>query len=253
MDVLDASTISPDHAVTSEPLLAERIEVLKGPATLLYGGGAIGGVVNVIDRKIPTYVPEAGYEGELELRGNTAANEGAGAFGITAGAGHFALRAEGVKRDADAYEIPGSPSKQAGSYNGTDSYNLGASFIGERGYLGIAFGEQNNRYGLLAHEHADCHTHGPSDWHCSGHDDHDHDDDDHDHDHEEEHDHEHGGVPYVDMQRKRWDLRGELADPLPGFELARLRVGHSDYQHVEVEGGEVGTRFENKATDAAWS
>ena len=81
-----------------------------------------------------------------------------------------------------------------GSYNDTDSFNLGASFIGERGYIGAAYGEQNNRYGLLAHEHADCHTHG-SDWHCGGHDD---DDDDHDHDHE------HGSVPYVDMRQKRW-------------------------------------------------
>src|SRR3546814_19878081 len=69
-------SISPDHAVTSEPLLAERIEVLKGPATLLDGGGAIGGVVNVIDKKIPIRVPEKGYEGELELRANSVANEG---------------------------------------------------------------------------------------------------------------------------------------------------------------------------------
>jgi len=224
VELLDASTISPDHAVTSEPLLAERIEVLKGPATLLYGGGAIGGVVNVIDKKIPTRVPEKGYEGELELRANSAANEGAGVFGITAGSGNFAVRAEGTKRQADPYEIPGSPNKQEGSYNDTDSFNLGASFIGERGYIGAAYGEQNNRYGLLAHEHADCHTHG-SDWHCGGHDD---DDDDHDHDHE------HGSVPYVDMRQKRWDLRGELSDPLPGFELARLRVGHSDYHHKET-------------------
>lgn len=237
VELLDASTISPDHAVVSEPLLAERIEVLKGPATLLYGGGAIGGVVNVIDRKVPTYVPEKGYEGELELRANSVANEDAGVFGITAGSGNFAVRAEGAKRQADEYEIPGSPNRQEGSYNDTDSFTLGASFIGERGYLGAAYTEQNNRYGLLAHEHADCHTHG-RDWHCGGHG--------HSHDHDEEH----GAVPYVDMQQKRWDLRGELGDPLPGFELARLRVGHSNYQHEEIEGGEVGTRFDNDATDA---
>lgn len=235
VELLDASTISPDHAVTSEPLLAERIEVLKGPATLLYGGGAIGGVVNVIDRKVPTYVPENGYEGALELRANSVANEGAGVFGITAGSGNFAVRAEGAKRQADEYAIPGSPGEQAGSYNDTDSFTLGASYIGDRGYLGAAYAEQTNRYGLLAHEHADCHTHG-SDWHCGGHADHDHD--------------EHGGVPYIDMHQKRWDLRGELNEPLPGFELARLRVGHSDYRHEEIEGGEVGTRFNNDATDA---
>src|SRR5690606_30669085 len=240
VELLDACTISPDHAVTSEPLLAERIAARKAPAPLLYGGGAIGGVVNVIDRKVPTYVPEKGYEGELELRANSVANEGAGVFGITAGSGNFAVRAEGTKRQADEYEIPGSPSRQAGSYNDTDSFTLGASYIGARGYLGLAYGEQNNRYGLLAHEHADCHTHG-SDWHCGGHG--------HGHGHDN-HDHEHGGVPYVDMRQQRWDLRGELSEPLPGFELARLRVGHSNYQHEEIEGGEVGTRFNNDATDA---
>lgn len=236
VDVLDASTISPDHAVGIEPLLSERIEVLKGPASLLYGGGAIGGVVNVIDRKIPTYVPADGYEGELELRANSVANQGEGVFGLTAGSGPFAVRVEGVKRQADPYEIPGSPDKQDGSYNDNDSYTLGGSFIGERGYLGLAFGEQNRRYGLLGHEHADCHEHDPGDWHCGGHG--------HAHDEEEE------ATPYIDMHQKRWDLRGELSDPLPGFERARLRVGHSDYQHREVEGGEVGTRFENQATDA---
>jgi iron complex outermembrane receptor protein len=241
VELLDASTISPDHAVTSEPLLAERIEVLKGPATLLYGGGAIGGVVNVIDKKIPTYVPAKGYEGELELRTNSVANEGAGVFGTTAGSGNFAVRAEGTKRQADEYEIPGSPDKQAGSYNDTDSFTLGASFIGERGYIGVAYGEQNNRYGLLAHQEAECDLDG-SKWHCGEHDD----------DEEEGHDEhaEHGDVPYIDMRQKRWDMRGELSDPLPGFELARLRVGHSKYQHKEIEGGEVGTRFGNDATDA---
>lgn len=266
VDVLDASTISPDHAVTSEPLLAERIEVLKGPATLLYGVGAIGGVVNVLDKRVPTHVPEKGYEGELELRANTVANQGAGVFGITAGTGNFAVRAEGTKRQDDEYEIPGSPGKQAGSFNDTDSYSLGASFIGERGYLGLAYGEQNLSYGLLAHEHADCHTHGVRDWHCvgeedghggHGHDeeddhDHDHDHDDHgdEHDHDHGHDHDHAGVPYIKMKQKRWDLRGELNDPLPGFELARLRVGHSNYSHDEIEGGEAATRFSNDATDA---
>ncbi|CAD5109131.1 TonB-dependent receptor domain-containing protein [Zestomonas carbonaria] len=255
-DVMDASTVSPDHAVTSEPMLAERIEVLKGPATLLYGGGAIGGVVNVIDKKVPTHVPEKGYEGEIEWRGNSVADESTGLFGITAGAGNFAVRVEGLKRNADEYEIPGAEGdprsdKQAGSYNDTETGTLGGSWIGERGYLGLAFTRQKNRYGLLGHSHADCHTHGPADWHCSdehdhgGHDD-DHDDDHDDHGHEEAHAE---GVPYIDMDQKRWDLRGELSDPFAGFESARLRVGHSDYEHREMEEGIAATTFKNKATD----
>lgn len=250
VDVLDASTASQDHAVSVEPLLAERIEVLKGPATLLYGGGAIGGVVNVIDRKVPTYVPDKGYEGEFELRANSVANEGAGLFGITAGAGNFAMRAEGVKRQADDYEIPGAEGeprndKQAGSYNDTDSYSLGGSFIAERGYLGLAWSRQENRYGLLAHAHADCHQ-DASLWHCG---EHEHGEGGHE---EDEHEHEEHGeaVPYIRLEQDRWDLRGELNDPLPGFELARLRAGHSDYRHAEIEDGEQAAVFENRASEA---
>jgi iron complex outermembrane receptor protein len=230
-DVLDASSVSPDHAVTSEPLLAERIEVLKGPASLLYGGGAIGGVVNVIDRKVPTYVPEKGYEGKVELRANSVANEGSGVFDLTAGSGPFAVHAEGVKRQADEYSIPGSPGKQAGAFSDTDSYTLGTSLIGERGYLGVAYGEQHNLYGLLGQAEAEC-AHNLGNWTCTpvaGED---------------------GGTPYIDMRQQRWDLRGELSDPLPGFELAKLRVGHSDYHHAEIEGGVAGTRITNNASDA---
>lgn len=231
VDVLDASSVSPDHAVTSEPLLAERIEVLKGPASLLYGGGAIGGVVNVIDRKVPTYIPEKGYEGHMELRANSVANEGAGVFDITAGGGPIAVHAEGVKRQADEYSIPGSPSKQSGAFSDTDSYTLGASVIGERGYLGLAYGEQHNLYGLIGQSEAECES-SLGTWTCTplgGAD---------------------GGTAYIDMRQQRWDLRGELNEPLPGFELAKLRVGHSDYHHAEIEGGVAGTRITNNASDA---
>ena len=242
VDVLDASTSSPDHAITSEMQLLEQIEVIKGPATLMYGGGAIGGVVNLIDRRVPTYVPERGVEADLELRGNTVADERAGAFGITAGAGQLALRLEGSKLDADPYDIPGTPSRQAGSYNESDSAGLGLSWIGDRGYLGLAYSEQNREYGLLAHEHADCHTHGP-DWHCGGHGH------DHDHDHDHGHEHEHGAA-YIDMQQQRWDLRGEYQEPFAGFDRVRLRMAHTDYSHREMEGSEVGTRFENQGSEA---
>lgn len=77
MELHDASTISPDHAVVAEPLLAEQVEVLRGPAALVHGG-AVGGVVNVVDKKIPTAVPENGVQGEAELRWGSAANERAG-------------------------------------------------------------------------------------------------------------------------------------------------------------------------------
>src|SRR5690554_440136 len=239
-DLLDASVSSPDHASTGELQLLERIEVLKGPATLMYGGGAIGGVVNLIDRRVPTYLPEDGLEADLELRGNTVADEKAGALGVTAGAGQLALRLEGSRLEADEYRIPGSPSRQDGAFNEADSAALGLSWIGERGYLGLAYSEQNRKYGLLAHEHADCHTHGPT-WHCGGHG--------HDHGHDHDHDHEHGAA-FIDMQQRRWDLRGEYTDPFAGFDRVRLRMAHTDYSHKEMEGDEVGTRFENQGNEA---
>src|SRR5690606_7886033 len=130
-DLLDASVSSPDHASTGELQLLERIEVLKGPATLMYGGGAIGGVVNLIDRRVFTYLPEDGSEADRGLRGNTAADESAGAVGLTAGAGQLALRLEGRCVEADEYRIPGSPSSQDGGFNAGDSAGLGLSWIGE--------------------------------------------------------------------------------------------------------------------------
>ncbi len=238
VDVLDASSISPDHTVTSEPLLAERIEVLKGPATLMYGGGAIGGVVNVIDRKVPVRVPEKGYEGELELRTNTVANEAAGVFGLTAGAGHFALRAEGMKRQDNDYAIPG-PGKEQGSYNNNHTYALGGSFIGEQGYIGAAYSREQNRYGLLGHEHAEC-SQSLSGWQCAP---------EHEADGDSGTEDEHEAVPYIDLDQRRWDLRAELEDPLPLLERARLRMAHSRYQHQEIEDGAVSTQYNSRATD----
>ncbi|THF65115.1 TonB-dependent receptor domain-containing protein [Pseudothauera rhizosphaerae] len=245
-EIMDASTISPDHAVALEPLLSERIEVLRGPSALAYGGGAIGGVVNVLDNRIPTAIPERGVEGSVELRGSTAAREAAGAFQITAGAGSFAFHAEGLKRDARDYRVGDGwdeGSRVDGSYNQTETGSLGLSWIGERGYLGVAWTRQRNEYGLPGHSHEleDCHTHGDH-LHCEGHDD---DDDDHDHDH----DHEHGGVPYVDLKSDRWDLRGEYREPFAGFARLRLRASHTDYRHDEIEGDEVATRFRSKASD----
>ncbi|WP_088146420.1 TonB-dependent receptor domain-containing protein [Achromobacter denitrificans] len=245
-EVMDASGISPDHAVTVEPLLAERIEVLRGPATLLYGGGAIGGVVNVVDKKVPTAVPEKGVEAEAELRGATGTKERSGAVGITAGEGQFAVRVEGMKRRSSDYDVPDWPGgKLEGSYSESTQGSVGMSWITPRGYVGLAFTHLESEYGLPGHNHEyeGCHPHGTH-LHCGGHD-HDHGDEEAGHDHE----HEHGGVPYVKLRSNRVDLRAEYQDPFAGFERIRLRGGLTDYQHDEIEGGEVGTRFKNKGYD----
>lgn len=246
-EVMDASTISQDHAVTVEPLLARQIEILRGPSGLAYGGGAIGGVVNVLDDKIPTRVPARGVEGHVELRAGSAAREGAGAFAVTAGSGNFAIHAEGLKRDANDYRVGSGwsgGSKVEGSDNQTQTGSLGVSWIGDRGYLGLAYTGQRNAYGLPGHSHdlEDCHTHG-NHLHCGTHS---HDDEEDEHDHEEEHGH---GVPRVDLRSDRWDLRGEYLDPFAGFSRVRFSAGLTDYRHDEKEGGTVATRFRNKAKD----
>ena len=244
----DASTISPDHAVASEPLLATQIEVLRGPSALVYGGGAVGGVVNVLDGKVPTAIPQKGIEGSAELRANTGAGEGAGAFSLTGGAGNLAVHAEGVARDAGDYRVgkgwapDGEPTRKVpGSFNRTDTGSVGLSWVGDRGYLGAAYTRQAARYGLPGHNHSfeGCHTHG-NHLHCGAHDE----EDGHDHGAEE-----HGDVPVVDLRSERFDIRGELRNPFTGFSALRLRAGVTDYVHDEVEDGAIATTFKNKAYD----
>ena len=153
--LFDASALSPDHAVTTDPLLAHRIEVLRGPSTLLYGGGAIGGVVNILDDKIPARMPEDGVDGVAVLRGNTVADERAGALGVTARAGErLALRLEGSLRDAEDYEVNGfTVPTIEGTFAESRTGTLGASWIDERGYIGIAITDRTDEYGLPGHSH----------------------------------------------------------------------------------------------------
>ena len=244
-ELQDASTISPDHAVVSEPMLATQIEVLRGPSALVYGSGAVGGVVNVLDGKVPIAVPQKGYEGSAELRANSGADEGSGAFSLTGGAGHLAVHVEGVARDAGDYRVgKGWPngSKVLGSFNRTNTGSVGLSWVGDRGYLGAAYTRQTARYGLPGHNHGleDCHTHGDH-LHCGSHGP----DEGHDHAHEAAP----GDVPVVDLRSERLDIRGELRNPFSGFSVLRLRAGVTDYAHDEVEDGTVATTFKNKAHD----
>jgi len=246
-EVMDASTISPDHVVTVDTLQASKVEILRGPAALLYGGSAIGGVVNVLDDKIPTEVPANGVAGSVEVLGSSAARSRAGAVGLTVGEGNFALRLQGAKRRADDYRVPHWHDRKVdGSRAETDTASLGLSWIGERGFLGAAWSWREDVYGLPGHSHEfeDCHLHG-SELHCGGHDD------DHDHDDHDDHDHDHGDhAPSAHLRSKRFDLRGELRDPFAGFEALRLRAGVTDYRHDEREGGEIGTQFRNHGMDA---
>lgn len=244
--LLDASDISPDHAVTAEPLLIERIEVLRGPATLLYGSGAIGGVVNVLDKKIPDSLPKERIEGSFGLRGSSVAKEKAGAFEMTAQASdNLVLHAEAMMRDAEDYRARGlDESRVHGTFAESENASLGMSWVGDRGFIGLAYSYRDDGYGIPGHSHEyeGCHPHGSS-LHCGSHDG---GGDDHDHDH----DHEHEVVPEIALLSKRFDLRGELAEPFAGVERIRLRASHTDYRHHELEEREIATTFLNEGYEA---
>lgn len=245
--LMDASEVSPDHAAGGEPLLLQGVEILRGPSALFYGGGAIGGAVNLIDQKVPTVVPANGGDGVAEVRIGSADNEEAGVVGLTAGAGGFAVRVEAASRRTDDYEVPDwNEDVLDGSFNRSATATLGLSWIGSRGYLGAAYTEQRSEYGLPGHTHEyeSCHPHGSS-LHCGGHD---HGEEDHDHDHD--HEHEEHDAPTVDLLSRRVDVRGEVRDPFAGVERIRVRGGFTDYQHEEIDEGQVSTTFTNEGYDA---
>lgn len=250
---LDASVVSPDHAVTLEPLLIDRIEVVRGPATLLYGGSAIGGVVNVIDDRIPSQRPAAPVSGRVEARVGSAAEERAAAGVVRGRTGAFAFHLDGFSRETDDLRIPGYAETAAlraehdedeppardrlpGSATRTSGAGLGVSYLAARGHLGLSYSGLGSVYGVPGHEHGH-------------HDDHHHDlaevreplraagDD-----HEDE-------AVSIDLDQRRWDLHGELREPAQGFRAARLQLGSADYLHRELEGDEVGTAFTNRAIE----
>jgi iron complex outermembrane recepter protein len=231
----DASNISPDHAVSIDPGTAEQIEILRGPATLLYGSNAVGGVVNVIDEKIPATVP-AEIGGDVDLRVGSVAEEINGGFDLSGGRGSFAWTASAVLRETDDYEIPGAADEHddephertgvvANSSLDSQTFTLGGSFVGSSGFLGISVNRFDTNYGVPGHAS--------------------HDEEGGAEEREEEEE-----FVRIDLEQQRIDLKGELTT-LPGFfRNARIRIGHTDYEHTELEGKEIGTRFLSDGIEA---
>lgn len=253
-ETMDVSSLSPDHAVTIDPQLAQKIEVIRGPSTLLYGAGSVGGLVNVTDTKIPIQMPENGYEGNVGLRYNSGNDEKMTHAGTTVGLGsNVALRVEGLKRDANDYIAPNyfhdhdgelEKEKRVGNtFSESENVNVGLSWIGERGFAGVSYSNRQDKYGLPGHSHEyeSCHTHGDH-LHCGGDDHSGHDHSGHDHD--EDHAHENG--PWIDMKTERYDFRSELNEPFAGFKKLRAQASYTDYQHDEIEGSEAMTTFKSK-------
>ncbi|KRP36446.1 MAG: hypothetical protein ABS34_07405 [Opitutaceae bacterium BACL24 MAG-120322-bin51] len=227
LEAMDVSDTSPDHAVTLEPLLTERVEVLRGPSTLLYGSSAIGGAVNVIGKEMPRQrVDPKGYEGALEARRDSVSGGDTLAGYATVGDADWALTITAVDRDADDYEIPGDAQEDdaegdtlENSFVETEQYSVGASwFFSEENRIGFSFSNYETRYGVPGHGH---------------------------HEGEEEEEEDEESVA-IDMERKRYDMELELVDVNDWIEALRLRLGYTDYAHSELEGEEVGTVFERE-------
>lgn len=260
--LIDASTNSPDHAVASEALEAEQVEILRGPAAIAYGGGAIGGVVNVIDGRIPEGRAEEGLDGRF-YTALTSVDEGETAAGqVRFNAGAFVFNLQALTRTADDYDIPGYAESDlyrmfeeaeheahedegheedgheedehpSGSVENSgltfDMMSGGVSWVGENGFIGIGVRRSTSLYGVPGG-----HEHGGEE------EDHDeHGDEDH-----EEDAHGHEGVR-IDLEQTRYDLRGEWRDLGEHIERLRFSFGTGSYEHVELEGDEVGTRFTN--------
>ena len=250
---IDVSMLSPDHAVTVDPALAKQVEVIRGPSTLLFGAGTVGGLVNVTDSKLPTAMPEKGYEGNATLGYNTGSDEKLATAGVTLGLGdQVALRVEGLKREANDYIAPdyvheGEKERRVdNTFAKGQTVNVGLSWIYDRGFTGISYSNRQDQYGLPGHSHEyeSCHLHGLS-LHCG---EHDHDEEEHDHE-DHDHDHAHEAGPWIDLKSERYDVRTELDDPFAGFKKLRAQASYTDYQHDEIEEDTISTRFKNKGYD----
>ena len=252
----DASAVSADHALTTEPFQADRIEILRGPGTLLYGSSAIGGIVNVIDERIPSFRGH-GFYGDVEVRGRSGNDERQGSLRLGGGGDRWAWNLAVTSRETGDYEISGFAQVEEAGYGGeqeegeheeeenpfgivpnsdieSQSGRVGATyFFGDRGFFGASVGGFETEYGLPGgHEHGEEHEE--------------------DGEHEEEGEHEGGGeheeeAPVrLDLEQRRIDLHGQINRPFHGFEALKLRLGTTDYEHVEREGDELGTTYTNQ-------
>jgi iron complex outermembrane receptor protein len=213
----DVSAISEDHAIPIDPLAADRVEVVRGPATLRYGSQAIGGVVSVENERIPTFIPKGGFTGRI-IGGYSSVDNGAdGAMSVTAGSAGVVVHADGFKRDADDYSSPRGT--VLNSFVQSEGASVGASLVGTDGFLGVSYTRFASLYGIPGEEA------------------------------------EEGVNPRIDMQQDKVNAKGEWRVRDQGIEAIRFWFGSSDYAHDELavhdpqnEPGvfELGSRFTNR-------
>jgi iron complex outermembrane recepter protein len=210
----DVSALSEDHGVPIDPFTADRIEIVRGPASLRYGSQAIGGVVNAVNDRIPEVIPPRGFS--IETRGGLSSVDhfADGAFKVTAGAGNFAVHADAFERHAGDYNTP--LGRQFNSFVDSDGFAFGTSFVGHDGFFGVAYSRFNSLYGIPGKNAADERTR-------------------------------------IDMQQDKVQSRGEWRVRDYGIEAIRFWFGASVYAHNEIgfETGspEIGSRFTNKEAE----
>lgn len=146
----DASNVSPDHAVSTDPLAADRIEIVRGPASLLYGNAAVGGVVNVLDSRVPDHRSEQAVSGIADLRLGSAADERAAALRLSGGRGAFAWQAHALDRRAGDLETPSG--RLSNSDLDARSVSAGGSYVGSNGFVGLAVSDYSTNYGVAIEE-----------------------------------------------------------------------------------------------------
>ncbi len=222
---LDASSLSYDHAVPQDPLSTSRIEILRGPAALMYGGNAIGGVVNTIDNRIPMD-PIDGVHGEVQGNYGGANSDRDGAVQVEAGNGKFALHVDAFGRKTSELRIPGyahsrrqraadgpdaeQPRDRLPNSDGKDSGGaVGMSWTGDSGYAGLSYSGYDSEYGSVAEDSV-----------------------------------------RLKMHQERFGLAGEIRDLEGPFKSIKGSFAYTDYQHKEVVDGETGTIFKNRGYEA---
>jgi len=243
LDTSDASRIGPDHATTTESLTAEQIEVLRGPVTLLYGSGAIGGVVNVVDQRIPTSQLDS-LSGAFDVKYDSGSNAQTQALVLKGGASGFNFHFDALNRNSDNTQTPDFTfahedgdkevlSEIENTFLESTTYNIGASYIADHFTAGFSYSKLDSDYGIPGHDH--------------GHEDEHGHDDDHDELGEEEHE-EHAVFARMEQERTQalfiWTPHHDF------IEKIEAKFGYTDYQHAEIEGGEVGTLFKNDSLES---
>ncbi|TMP58201.1 TonB-dependent receptor [Pseudoalteromonas sp. S1612] len=257
LDSSDASRIGPDHATSSDSLAAEQIEVLRGPSTLLYGSGAIGGVVNVVDNRIPTNNINS-LSGAAQYTHDTVSNANTFAAKLETGSDNFNFHFDGTKRSGDDYQTPRfnlpdeheedevhvegdeeTATSVENTFIDSETVNFGTSYVGEHLTVGFSYGNIETDYGIPGHSHA-------------------HHEHDHAHEeageHEEHEGEEHAETPvYAHLEQDRWQGLVSYAFHDNWIESINLRVGYTDYTHSEIEDGAIGTTFSNETTEARFN